>query len=134
MKLTEIVGMKTLRNSDLLSRLTKNYNNFENTVSVRKSRERVDRNQEPWLPLIPESLRGAGERESFFNLSPDFHGATVLFLRGSRHRGYISCLAAATGGRQLNFRTLSAPWPSKVLVKTNEQRTLEHAHGGPVCS
>lgn len=48
--------------------------------------------------------------------------------------GYISCLAAATGGRELNFRTLSASWPSKVLVKTNEQRTLEHAHGGPVCS
>lgn len=65
MKLTEIVGMKTLRNSDLLSRLTKNYNNFENTVSVRKSRERVDRSQEPWLPLIPESLRGAGEGNHF---------------------------------------------------------------------
>lgn len=92
----------------------------------------LDRSQEPWLPLILSGDRA--KRESFFNLSPDFHGATVLFLRGSRHRGYISCLAAATGGRELNFRTLSAPWPSKVLVKTNEQRTLEHAHGGPVCS
>lgn len=59
------------------------------------------------IPPVKVSNSERATRKDHFSICRRISTARLLFLRAPRRRGYISCLAPATAGRQLNFRTLS---------------------------